>query len=80
MTRYWVSWWAFSQHIADGIPWPVWLTGQRWVAPTESCCAVIDAADESDVWQQVEEFYPSHERRFIMAKPDDWVPTKNRFP
>jgi hypothetical protein len=78
VTRYWVSWW--SDQLADGIPWTCWITGERFVHPSQSVCAVIDAESKEAVWQQVGEYFPDNEHRFALKQADDWEPPKDRFP
>ncbi len=84
--RFWVSWWT-SNYPASGVDsWPgtlkIWVSGSRgWMGPEQSLCAVIDAENETVVWQGLKSWFPDLEKRFCRETlTTDWSPPEDRFP
>ena len=86
MKRWWVSWEEPGE--ADYRPngqYPVpeaikayWCSGEGEGYFT--MCAVVDASDETSVWEELGKSWPDHgQERFIQSKPEGWRPG-DRFP
>ena len=86
MRRFWVGWWT-SNRPAKGIDsWPetlkIWISGTRedyGGVPDESLCAVIEAENETVVWQGLKSWFPDLEARFCREVDADWSPGDRFF-
>lgn len=82
MKRFWVSWWTANDADHGVTKWPaslvIWVSGQRGDDEDktfqESLCAVIDAKNETVVWQGLKSWFPDLEERFCSEEPADWQP------
>jgi hypothetical protein len=79
--RYWVSWWSgnYADEGCTKPPFKFWSSGSRYRAEDDerdecSLCAVIDAADDLDVWRLVKQHFPDCEERFCDEKELGWKP------
>lgn len=89
MKRYWVSWWSgyYEDEGCSQPPFQMWISGQRDRVNSDpdserdeaSCCAVIDANSEAEIWAVVAKHFPDYEQRFCTEREDDFKPG-DRFP
>lgn len=85
MNRYWVSWWSgnYADEGCTNPPFQYWITGQRNREDPKkddcSICAMIDASDEEEIWENISKYFPDFEQRFCELTSPDAVPG-DRFP
>ena len=78
MARFWVSWWSSGKPEDNCSKPPI----QTWTSDEVvennkiicSFCAVIEAENPDEVWQDILKYYPDCERRFCIKRPDDFTP------
>ena len=86
MARYWISFWTgnYADEGCTKPPFQAWVSGERArVSPdgrTElSMCAVVDANNEVEIWEAVDNYFPDYGIRFCEKHEADFAPG-DRFP